>query len=108
MDLHYKQEVTVGTLVLVGAALFIWGTMWLGGRSFSREPTVAIAFSDAGARLAGQNLGRAARHRAGDRLPGLREGADPHRSRSAREAPARRRGGTREHRSGGRRGDPLH
>src|SRR4026209_117837 len=48
MDLHYKQEVTVGTLVLVGAALFIWGTMWLGGRSFSREPTVPIAFSDAG------------------------------------------------------------
>jgi phospholipid/cholesterol/gamma-HCH transport system substrate-binding protein len=48
MDLHYKQEVTVGTLVVVGAALFIWGTMWLGGRSFSREPTVAIAFSDAG------------------------------------------------------------
>src|SRR4026209_1165261 len=48
MDLHYKQEFTFGTLVLVGAALFIWGTMWLGGRSFSREPTVAIAFSDAG------------------------------------------------------------
>ena len=48
MDLHYKQEITVGTLVLVGAALFIWGTMWLSGRSFSREPTVAISFSDAG------------------------------------------------------------
>lgn len=48
MDLHYKQEITVGTLILVSAALFIWGTMWLGGRSFSREPTVAIAFTDAG------------------------------------------------------------
>lgn len=48
MDLHYKQEVTVGTLVLVGAALFIWGSMWLGGRRFSREPTVAISFTDAG------------------------------------------------------------
>lgn len=48
MDLHYKQEVTVGTLVVVGAALFIWGSMWLGGRSFSREPTVAIALTDAG------------------------------------------------------------
>ncbi len=48
MDLHYKQEVTVGTLVVVGAALFIWGSMWLGGRSFSREPTVTIALTDAG------------------------------------------------------------
>jgi phospholipid/cholesterol/gamma-HCH transport system substrate-binding protein len=48
MDLHYKQEVTVGTLVLVSAALFIWGTMWLGGRSFSREPTVKVSFTDAG------------------------------------------------------------
>lgn len=48
MDLHYKQEITVGTLVVAGAALFIWGTMWLSGRSFSREPTVAVSFSDAG------------------------------------------------------------
>jgi phospholipid/cholesterol/gamma-HCH transport system substrate-binding protein len=48
MDLHYKQEVTVGTLVLVSVALFIWGTMWLGGRSFSREPTVKVSFTDAG------------------------------------------------------------
>ena len=48
MDLHYKQEVTVGALVLVGAVLFIGGTMWLGGRSFSRAPEVTIAFSDAG------------------------------------------------------------
>jgi len=48
MDLHYKQEITVGTLVLVGAALFIWGTMWLGGRGFSREPVVSISFTDAG------------------------------------------------------------
>ena len=48
MDLHYKQEVTVGALVLVGAVLFIGGTMWLGGRSFSRAPEVTIAFADAG------------------------------------------------------------
>src|ERR1044071_1137383 len=48
MDLHYRQEVTVGALVLVGAALFIGGTMWLGGRSFSRAPEVTIAFADAG------------------------------------------------------------
>jgi phospholipid/cholesterol/gamma-HCH transport system substrate-binding protein len=48
MDLHYKQEVTVGILVVVGIALFIWGSMWLGGRKFSRTPNVMIAFTDAG------------------------------------------------------------
>jgi phospholipid/cholesterol/gamma-HCH transport system substrate-binding protein len=48
MDLHYKREVTVGVLVVVSAALFIWGTMWLGGKSFSRPPALRIAFSDAG------------------------------------------------------------
>lgn len=48
MDLHYKQEVTVGALVLVGVALFIWGTMWLGGKEFTSAPTVTIQFPDAG------------------------------------------------------------
>jgi phospholipid/cholesterol/gamma-HCH transport system substrate-binding protein len=46
MDLHYKQEITVGALVVVGVTLFIGGTMWLGGKSMSRAPTVAIAFSE--------------------------------------------------------------
>jgi phospholipid/cholesterol/gamma-HCH transport system substrate-binding protein len=48
MDLHYKQEATVGALVLVGALLFIGGTMWLGGKRFSARPTVAVQFTDAG------------------------------------------------------------
>ena len=48
MDLHYKQEITVGMLVVVAIALFIWGTLWLGGKSFKREPNVTISFSDAG------------------------------------------------------------
>jgi phospholipid/cholesterol/gamma-HCH transport system substrate-binding protein len=48
MDLHYKQEATVGALVLVGALLFIGGTMWLGGKRLSTSPTVAVQFSDAG------------------------------------------------------------
>ncbi|HSE53473.1 MAG TPA: MlaD family protein [Gemmatimonadales bacterium] len=48
MDLHYKQEATVGALVLVGALLFIGGTMWLGGRRLSTRPTVAVQFADAG------------------------------------------------------------
>jgi phospholipid/cholesterol/gamma-HCH transport system substrate-binding protein len=48
MDLHYKREVTVGALVLVGAALFIAGTMWLGGKRFSSSSTLSVAFEDAG------------------------------------------------------------
>ncbi len=48
MDLHYKQEVTVGTLVLVGALLFVGGSMWLGGKTFSRAPKVRVQFEDAG------------------------------------------------------------
>jgi phospholipid/cholesterol/gamma-HCH transport system substrate-binding protein len=48
MDLHYKQEVTVGALVLVAVSLFIVGTMWLSGRSFSTAPPVVIMFPDAG------------------------------------------------------------
>ncbi|MGQ0702429.1 MAG: MlaD family protein [Gemmatimonadales bacterium] len=46
MDLRYKQEATVGALVLVGVALFIAGTMWLSGKSFSRAPTITMAFSN--------------------------------------------------------------
>lgn len=46
MDLHYKQEITVGALVIVGLALFLGGTMWLGGRSFSRVRTISISFPD--------------------------------------------------------------
>ena len=46
MDLHYKQEITVGALVIVGLALFLGGTMWLSGRTFSRAPTIAIVFPE--------------------------------------------------------------
>lgn len=44
MDLHYKQEITVGALVLLGIALFVAGTMWLGGKSFSTSPGATIVF----------------------------------------------------------------
>lgn len=47
MDLHYQKEVSVGTLVLVGAALFIGGTMWLKGTSFHRAGRMEVVqFSD--------------------------------------------------------------
>ncbi len=48
MDLHYKREVTVGTLVIVGFAVFILGTMWLKGRDFKRGDHTNIEFSNVG------------------------------------------------------------
>jgi phospholipid/cholesterol/gamma-HCH transport system substrate-binding protein len=49
MDLHYKQEVSVGALVLAGVAIFVVGTMWLGGRSLKTGTnTVAVGFEDVG------------------------------------------------------------
>ncbi len=48
MDLHHKQEVTVGALVLFGIGLFVVGTMWLKGTTFSRHPKIQIVFPDAG------------------------------------------------------------
>ena len=49
MDLHHKQEVTVGVLVLAGLAIFVGGTMWLKGSSFSQGGGgVRIQFADIG------------------------------------------------------------
>lgn len=48
MDLHYKREAAVGALVLAGAAVFVVGTMWLGGRSFGRRDLVDAQFADIG------------------------------------------------------------
>ena len=46
MDLNYKQEIAVGTLVLVGIALFIAGTTWLKGTKIGRERLVRVEFAD--------------------------------------------------------------
>jgi phospholipid/cholesterol/gamma-HCH transport system substrate-binding protein len=46
MDLHYRREITVGALVVVGAAAFIGGTLWLSGKSFSSQPEIVIQFPD--------------------------------------------------------------
>lgn len=49
MDLHYKQEVTVGALVLTAVALFIFGTMWMSGRSIGGGGNdVLVQFADVG------------------------------------------------------------
>lgn len=49
MDLGYKQEVTIGLVVIVAIGLFIAGTNWLSGRSiFSRRGDwYTIRFEDA-------------------------------------------------------------
>jgi phospholipid/cholesterol/gamma-HCH transport system substrate-binding protein len=48
MDLHYQREVTVGGLVLLGIILFIFGTMWLSGRSFGAGQHLPIRFTEIG------------------------------------------------------------
>jgi len=49
MDLHYKQEVTVGALVVSGIAIFVLGSMWLGGRSLKAgESQVQVQFANVG------------------------------------------------------------
>jgi phospholipid/cholesterol/gamma-HCH transport system substrate-binding protein len=48
MDLHYKREAMVGAIVLAGAAIFVVGTMWLGGKSFGRDNVVPVRFKDIG------------------------------------------------------------
>jgi phospholipid/cholesterol/gamma-HCH transport system substrate-binding protein len=65
MDLHHKQEVTVGALVLFGIGLFVVGTMWLKGTTFARRPKMQIVFPDAGSikrgsavRVSGVEMGK--------------------------------------------------
>ena len=48
MDLHYKREALVGSIVLAGAAIFVVGTMWLGGKSFGKDNLVPVRFTDIG------------------------------------------------------------
>ena len=49
MDLHYRQEITVGTLVLTGVAAFVLGTMWLSGKeSRSGKQIVNAQFTNVG------------------------------------------------------------
>jgi phospholipid/cholesterol/gamma-HCH transport system substrate-binding protein len=42
MDLYYKQELTVGALVLLAVAIFAAGLMWLTGRSIGPSGTVVV------------------------------------------------------------------
>jgi phospholipid/cholesterol/gamma-HCH transport system substrate-binding protein len=67
MELSYKREVTVGTLVIVAIALFILGTTWLSGRSVGADSDKfwKIQFRDAGnlkvsslVRISGVSVGK--------------------------------------------------
>jgi phospholipid/cholesterol/gamma-HCH transport system substrate-binding protein len=50
MDLSYKQEVTVGSLVILAIVLFVVGTAWLSGRSVAGDSDEwwKVQFKDAG------------------------------------------------------------
>lgn len=50
MDLHYKQEISVGLLVITGIALFTAGLAWLSGQSVgpSGGVRVQVVFTDIG------------------------------------------------------------
>jgi phospholipid/cholesterol/gamma-HCH transport system substrate-binding protein len=70
MDLSYKQEVTVGTLVIIAIALFIVGTTWLSGRSVAAnsEEFWKVQFREAGnlkvssqVRISGVSVGKVER-----------------------------------------------
>lgn len=70
MDLYYKQELTVGALVLVALAIFLGGLLWLTGKSFTTrgKAVVPVQFGvisglTAGdpVQISGVNVGRVTR-----------------------------------------------
>ena len=65
MDLHYKREVAVGALVLLGVALFLFFTSWLSGRSLAPGQRTQIEFGNAAGlkrgspvRISGMSVGK--------------------------------------------------
>lgn len=68
MDLRYSREATVGAIVLVAILVFVFGTMWLSGRSVSSENVVRIQFDNVSGlkrsspvRVSGYNVGKVER-----------------------------------------------
>jgi len=65
MDLRYSREVIVGTIVTVAILVFIFGTMWLSGRSVSSDNLAHIQFANVSGlkraspvRVSGVNVGK--------------------------------------------------
>jgi phospholipid/cholesterol/gamma-HCH transport system substrate-binding protein len=68
MDFRYSREVVVGAIVTVAILVFIFGTMWLSGRSVSSDNLVRIQFANVSGlkraspvRVSGVNVGKVER-----------------------------------------------
>jgi phospholipid/cholesterol/gamma-HCH transport system substrate-binding protein len=68
MDLRYSREVTVGVIVTVAILVFIFGTMWLSGRSVRSSNVVRLQFANVSGlkraspvRVSGVNVGKVER-----------------------------------------------
>jgi phospholipid/cholesterol/gamma-HCH transport system substrate-binding protein len=68
MDLRYSREVIVGAIVTIAILVFIFGTMWLSGRSVSSDNLVRIGFANVSGlkraspvRVSGVNVGKVER-----------------------------------------------
>jgi len=65
MDLRYSREATVGAIVIVAIVVFVFGTMWLSGRSVGSENVVRMQFENVSGlkraspvRVSGVNVGK--------------------------------------------------
>ena len=65
MDLRYMREVTVGAIVIVAIVVFVFGTMWLSGRSVASDNLVRMQFANVSGlkraspvRVSGVNVGK--------------------------------------------------
>ena len=83
MDLSYKREVTVGSLVILAVVLFIVGTSWLSGRSITADEDEfwKIQFQTAGnlktssvVRISGRTGGEGRAAQAGGHRQGAGDG----------------------------------
>src|SRR5262245_29680350 len=70
MDLSYKREVTVGSLVILAVVLFVVGTSWLSGRSITADedeflkiqfPTASNLKASSPVRISGVPVGKVER-----------------------------------------------
>jgi phospholipid/cholesterol/gamma-HCH transport system substrate-binding protein len=68
MELRYSREVTVGAIVIVAVLVFVFGTMWLSGRSVASHNLVRMQFPNASGlkraspvRVSGVNVGKVER-----------------------------------------------
>ena len=65
MDLRYTREATVGAIVIVAIVVFVFGTMWLSGRSVGSENVIRMQFDNVSGlkraspvRVSGVNVGK--------------------------------------------------